>query len=104
MEGMVNLFIPSCTASGNPRQPRGADEKLWERTQRFVANKWLTRNVPSKRTGYFAQNELSGGANQKGDAALARGERVARDGAFSSRRGSGEGSRRFPTAPHNKQK
>ena len=60
----------------------------------LLQSKALTTNDPSKRTGHSAQNEPP-----QLDTALSRGERVARDGAFSSRRGSGEGSLHCHTRP-----
>ena len=59
----------------------------------LLQSKGLSSNGPSKRTGCSAQNEPVFCANQTREPALSRGERVARDGAFTSRRGSGEGSR-----------
>jgi hypothetical protein len=64
----------------------------------LLQSQGLTPNDPSKRTGSFAQNEPPSDTNQteeparQHDPALSREERVARDGALSSRRGSGEGS------------
>ena len=57
-----------------------------------LQSKGITRNEPSKRTVSSAQNEPPSSANQTEEPALSQGERVARDGAFTSRRGSGEGS------------
>ena len=65
----------------------------------LLQSKALTTNAPSKRTGMFAPNEPLFGANQRVDPALSRGERVARDGAFTSRRGSGEGLLHCHTHP-----
>jgi hypothetical protein len=64
----------------------------------LLQSKGLTPNDPSKRTGSSASNEPIIGEKPprdtapRPDPALSRGERVARDGAVSSRRGSGEGS------------
>ena len=65
----------------------------------LLQSKALTTNAPSKRTGPFAQNEPQSDGNQTRDPALSRGERVARDGAFTSHRGSGEGSLHCHTHP-----
>ena len=60
----------------------------------YCSQRALTTNYPSKRTGHSAQNDPP-----QRYIALSRGERVARDGAFTSRRGSGEGSLHCHTHP-----
>jgi hypothetical protein len=65
----------------------------------LLQSQGLTQNDPLKRTGPLQQNEPQGDANQTEEPALSPGERVGRDGAFTSRRGSGEGSLHCCTHP-----
>jgi hypothetical protein len=90
-----------------PSIPR--NQKQHERTQLFIAKTGLSWKWPSKRTGYFAQNEPPGDANPPRNTTLSRGwpatSRVAptfrsacrTKARRSSRRGSGEGSPRCGT-------
>ena len=59
----------------------------------------LSRGERVARDGAFTSRRGSGEGSPTESAALSRGERVARDGAFSSRRGSGEGSLHCHTHP-----
>jgi hypothetical protein len=65
----------------------------------LLQSKALTPNDPSKRTVSSAPNEPVVGTPPPRDAALSRGERVACDGAFTSRSGTGEGSLLCCTQP-----
>ena len=59
----------------------------------------LSRGERVARDGAFTSRRGSGEGSPTESAALSRGERVAHDGAFTSRRGSGEGSRHCCTPP-----
>jgi hypothetical protein len=64
----------------------------------LLQSQGLSPYDPSKRTGPFAQNEPQSDANQTKELALSPGERVGRDGAFTSRCGSGDSSLHY--CPH----
>ena len=65
----------------------------------LLQSQGLAQNDPSKRTASSAPNEPVVDTAPPRDAALSRGEKVARDGAFSSRSGTGEGLLHCGTDP-----